>query len=197
MISQFACMWKWALSIYSLTPSPPLFPSKVCFLADLVNSKVVASSSIMNVFDTFATVTYEPNIPQVGADSSVSFPFWWYFNADSVWLVCVHGPLGYTLGMSKLISFVMTLYLYLVILVCRWDKNSRRERRLNWKDCSWPLTTTWRNACVHNYSKYLLLMACILCTIQQATFNLSPGIPSVDVEHPLSPERCKWVKVKN
>ena len=35
-------------------------------MADLVNSKVVASSSIMNVFDTFATVTYEPNIPQVG-----------------------------------------------------------------------------------------------------------------------------------
>ena len=39
--------------------------TQVCFLADLVNSKVVASSSIVSVFDTFVTVTYEPNIPQV------------------------------------------------------------------------------------------------------------------------------------
>jgi hypothetical protein len=30
-----------------------------------VNAKVVASSSIMNLFDTFITVTYEPDIPQV------------------------------------------------------------------------------------------------------------------------------------
>lgn len=37
----------------------------VRFLADLVNSKVVASASIMNLFDTFITVTYEPDIPQV------------------------------------------------------------------------------------------------------------------------------------
>ena len=37
----------------------------VRFLADLVNSKVVASGSIMSLFDTFITVTYEPDIPQV------------------------------------------------------------------------------------------------------------------------------------
>jgi len=37
----------------------------VRFLADLVNSKVVASASIMGLFDTFITVTYEPDIPQV------------------------------------------------------------------------------------------------------------------------------------
>ena len=37
----------------------------VRFLADLVNSKVVASASIMSLFDTFITVTYEPDIPQV------------------------------------------------------------------------------------------------------------------------------------
>ena len=35
------------------------------FLADLVNAKVVASSSIMTLFDTFITVTYEPDIPRV------------------------------------------------------------------------------------------------------------------------------------
>ncbi|XP_065911771.1 nuclear cap-binding protein subunit 1-B-like [Dysidea avara] len=40
----------------------------VRFLADLVNSKVVASASIMNLFDTFITVTYEPDIPQVRSD---------------------------------------------------------------------------------------------------------------------------------
>ena len=38
---------------------------KVRFLADLVNAKVVASSSIMTLFDTFITVTYEPDIPHV------------------------------------------------------------------------------------------------------------------------------------
>lgn len=40
----------------------------VRFLADLVNSKVVASASIMNLFDTFITVTYEPDIPQIRSD---------------------------------------------------------------------------------------------------------------------------------
>ena len=38
---------------------------QVRFLADLVNAKVVASSSIMTLFDTFITVTYEPDIPRV------------------------------------------------------------------------------------------------------------------------------------
>ena len=42
-----------------------LFPSQVRFLADLVNAKVVSSSSIMALFDTFLTITYEPGIPQV------------------------------------------------------------------------------------------------------------------------------------
>lgn len=44
----------------------------VRFLADLVNAKVVASSSIISLFDTFLTVTYEPDIPQVRSD--------WYVN---------------------------------------------------------------------------------------------------------------------
>ena len=35
-----------------------------------------------------------------------------------------------------------------------------------------------------------------MCTIQEETFDLSPGIPSVDVKYPLSPERCECVKVK-
>lgn len=70
----------------------------------------------MNVFDTFATVTYEPNIPQVGwfivegwvsVLSLIPIPvvclipipmMCVYIYADSVWLVCVHGPLSYTLG---------------------------------------------------------------------------------------------------
>ena len=42
---------------------------KVRFLADLVNAKVVASSSIMTLFDTFITVTYEPDIPHVRLSS--------------------------------------------------------------------------------------------------------------------------------
>ncbi|CAI8004648.1 Nuclear cap-binding protein subunit 1, partial [Geodia barretti] len=40
----------------------------VRFLADLVNAKVVASSSIMTLFDTFITVTYEPDIPHTRSD---------------------------------------------------------------------------------------------------------------------------------
>lgn len=40
----------------------------VRFLADLVNAKVVASSSLMSLFDTLVTVVYEPNIPQVRSD---------------------------------------------------------------------------------------------------------------------------------
>ena len=43
---------------------------KVRFLADLVNAKVVASSSIMTLFDTFITVTYEPDIPHVSTPHS-------------------------------------------------------------------------------------------------------------------------------
>ena len=39
--------------------------AQVRFLADLVNAKVVTSSSIMSLFDTFLTITYEPGIPQV------------------------------------------------------------------------------------------------------------------------------------
>ena len=44
----------------------------VRFLADLVNSKVVASASIMSLFDTFITVTYEPDIPQVSVSVCIS-----------------------------------------------------------------------------------------------------------------------------
>ena len=44
---------------------------KVRFLADLVNAKVVASSSIMTLFDTFITVTYEPDIPHVSLSLSL------------------------------------------------------------------------------------------------------------------------------
>jgi nuclear cap-binding protein subunit 1 len=40
----------------------------VRFLADLVNAKVVASSSIMALFETFITVTYEPEIPHIRSD---------------------------------------------------------------------------------------------------------------------------------
>ena len=39
--------------------------SQVKFLADLVCVKVVTTSSIMSLFDTFLTITYEPGIPQV------------------------------------------------------------------------------------------------------------------------------------
>ena len=42
--------------------------TQVRFLADLVNAKVVASSSIMSLFDTFITVTYEPDIPRVSRE---------------------------------------------------------------------------------------------------------------------------------
>ena len=42
--------------------------TQVRFLADLVNAKVVASSSIMSLFDTFITVTYEPDIPKVSRE---------------------------------------------------------------------------------------------------------------------------------
>ena len=52
------------MNIFSWFPSLLL---QVRFLADLVNAKVVASSSIMNLFDTFITVTYEPDIPQVSS----------------------------------------------------------------------------------------------------------------------------------
>lgn len=41
------------------------FDNKVRFMADLVNSKVIPISSIISLFDTLITVTYEPGISQV------------------------------------------------------------------------------------------------------------------------------------
>ena len=62
--------------------------TKVRFLADLVNAKVVGSSSIMSLFDTFITVTYEPDIPQVVQ----TFIEWLHLSYDShmtpMWLSC-------------------------------------------------------------------------------------------------------------
>lgn len=53
-----------ALTLHQLEKARNL----VRFLADLVNAKVVASSSIMALFDTFITVTYEPDIPHIRSD---------------------------------------------------------------------------------------------------------------------------------
>jgi nuclear cap-binding protein subunit 1 len=44
----------------------------VRFLSDLMNAKVVPPSSIIALFDTFITVTYEPGISQLRSD--------WYMN---------------------------------------------------------------------------------------------------------------------
>ena len=41
------------------------------FLADLVNTKVVASSSVISLFEAFVMVTYEPDIPQVRVRTSL------------------------------------------------------------------------------------------------------------------------------
>ena len=71
--------------------------TKVRFLADLVNAKVVGSSSIMSLFDTFITVTYEPDIPQVVQ----TFIEWLHLSYDShmtpmwhhvtfIWLIGPH-----------------------------------------------------------------------------------------------------------
>ena len=52
-------------SRHCITHSLVLCHSQVRFLADLVCVKVVTISSIMSLFDTFLTITYEPGIPQV------------------------------------------------------------------------------------------------------------------------------------
>ncbi|XP_064390232.1 nuclear cap-binding protein subunit 1-like isoform X2 [Halichondria panicea] len=43
----------------------------VVFLADLVNCKVVNVNSIVSLFDTLVTVTFEPDIPQIRSDAYI------------------------------------------------------------------------------------------------------------------------------
>ncbi len=64
------------------------------FLADLVNWKVVTVNSIVALFETFVTVTFESDIPQVRVCVCVCVgkPVWLVLLLGALWPLCAHDP---------------------------------------------------------------------------------------------------------